>query len=216
MPEMDLARVRARLLALDDAPWYAGPAQDLAAAYERGEKVGAERMARYIFAETDQERWHGREAFVSALPPSSSTLVRWTMPNKLTSGEFGGTFYLPSETRIQFLAWFLEEREPGKIATFARRSGGLVAYEKVAALVAVRLWEEAPGLFAGPLLLVLRYAVGHDDRMIAAPDGRMILDVWGEPDAVASAFDWIEGLLYVPLMAFSEIRMREREGVPPK
>ncbi len=215
MPEMDLARVRAGLLALDDVPWYAGPAQDLAAAYERAQKLGAERMARYIFAETDQERWHGREAFVSALPPSGSTLVRWTMPNKLTSGEFGGTFYLPSETRIRFLAWFLEEREPGKIATYAQRSRGLVPAENVAALVAVRMWQEAPGLFAGPLPFLLRYAVGKDERMLAAPDGRMILDIWGENEAVASAFDWIEGLLYVPLMAFSRIRMREREGVSP-
>ncbi len=80
----------------------------------------------------------------------------------------------------------------------------------------MRLWQEAPGLFAGPLPFVLRYAVGHDDRMIAARDGRMVLDIWGEGDAVTSAFDWIEGLLYVPVMAFSQIRMREREGVPPR
>ncbi len=216
MPEMDLAGVRAGLLGLDDAPWYTGPTQDLAAAYERAEKLGADRMARYIFSETDQERWHGREAFASALPPSSSTLVRWTMPNKLTSGEFGGTFYLPSETRIRFMSWFLEDREPVRIAAFARRSRGLVLPETIAALVAVRLWQEAPGLFAGPLPFVLRYAVGHDDRMIAARDGRMVLDIWGEGDAVTSAFDWIEGLLYVPVMAFSQIRMREREGVPPR
>jgi hypothetical protein len=216
MPEMDLARIRAGLLGLNDAPWYAGRSRDLAGAYDRAEKLDAERMARYIFAETDQEHWHAREAFVTALPPSGSVLVRWTMPNKLTSGEFGGTFYLPAETRMRFMAWFLEDRGPGGIAAFAARSRGLVAPENVAALVAVRLWEEALGLISAPLPFVLRYAVGHDDRMIASPDGRMILDIWGEGGAVASAFDWIEGLLYVPLMAFSQIRMREREGMPPR
>ncbi len=216
MVAMDLWRIRTELLGLDDAPWYARRPGDLAAAYDRAEKLGADRAAWYIFAGTDQEHWHARDAFVAARPPSGSALVRWKMPDKLESSEFGATLhFLSPGLRIRFVAWFLEECEPGKIATFAERSGGLVPGEKVSALVAVRLWEETPDLFAGPLPFVLRYAVGHDDRMIAGPDGRMILDLWGESGAVTAAFDWIEGLLYVPLMAFSQLRMREREGVPP-